>query len=106
MKDIKQFLFESRNKWDELFNKYFGNDYKKHLNVKHIVLDYEDEEKHDLWVDALEDDDWTVIELAGDDMDAFVTIAVLPKSPSDKLYMDKAIKSLQDADEDDVWDML
>ena len=39
-------------------------------------------------------------------MDAFVTIAVLPKSPSDKLYMDKAIKSLQDADEDDVWDML
>ena len=70
------------------------------------MLDYEDEEKHDLWVDALEDDGWTVIELAGDDMDAFVTIAVLPKSPSDKSYMDKAIKSLQDADEDDVWDML
>ena len=40
MKDIKQFIFESRNKWDELFNKYFGNDYKKHLNVKHRVLDY------------------------------------------------------------------
>ncbi len=70
------------------------------------MLDYEDDEKHDLWVDALEDDGWTIIELAGDDMDAFVTIAVLPKSPSDKLYMDKAIKSLQDADEDDVWDML
>ena len=70
------------------------------------MLDYEDGEKHDLWVDALEDDGWTIIELAGDDMDAFVTIAVLPKSPSDKLYMDKAIKSLQDADEDDVWDML
>ena len=106
MKDIKQFLFEARDKWNDLFKKYFGNDYLNPLQVKHKVFDYTDDDEHLEWTGKLEEKDWTIIELANDDMDAYVTVAVLPKSPSDKSYMDKAIKALQDADEDDVWDML
>ena len=59
MKDIKQFLFEARDKWNDLFKKYFGNDYLNHLQVKHKVFDYTDDDEHLEWTGKLEEKNWT-----------------------------------------------
>ena len=105
MKDLKEFINEAVNKWDNLFKKYFGNDYKNHLKTKTAVFDGTDEDDLDTWVNKLENDGWLTIDIGGD-TDTSIMVAVLPKSSSDKEYAEKAIKSLEEADEDELFDML
>ena len=105
MKSLKEFINEAVNKWDTLFKKYFGNDYKNHLKTKTAIFDGTDEDEQDTWVSKLEIDGWLTIDI-GRDTDTFVMVAVLPISSSDKAYAEKAIKSLKEADEDEIFDIL